>query len=67
VTDEAQFDAKDWASSEFEHLDGVEELPPNVPEPRGQCFVIRAKVDADHKDSWIHRSIDPYNNRSIDP
>jgi hypothetical protein len=40
VIDEAQFDAKDWASSEFGHLDGVEELPPNMPEPRGQGFVI---------------------------
>jgi hypothetical protein len=32
----------------FGHLDGVEELPPNMPELRGQGFVIRAKVDADH-------------------
>jgi hypothetical protein len=47
VIDEFQFDAKDWASSEFGHLDGAEELPPNMPEPRGQGFVIRAKVDAD--------------------
>jgi hypothetical protein len=30
VIDEAEFDAKDWASSEFGHLDGVEELPPNM-------------------------------------
>jgi hypothetical protein len=28
VIDEAQFHAKDWASSEFRHRDGVEELPP---------------------------------------
>jgi hypothetical protein len=40
VIDEAQFDAKDWASSEFGHLDGEEELPPNMPEPRDQGFVI---------------------------
>jgi hypothetical protein len=57
VIDETQFDAKDWASSEFGHLDGVEELPPNMPEPRGQGFVIRAKVDADHAcDSVTRRS-----------
>ena len=57
VIDEAQFEAKDWASSEFGHLDGVEELPPNMPEPRGQGFVIRAKVDADHaSDSVTRRS-----------
>jgi hypothetical protein len=48
VIDEAQFEAKDWASSEFGHLDGVEELPPNMPAPRGKGFVVRAKVDADH-------------------
>jgi hypothetical protein len=31
VIDEARFDAKDWVSSEFGHLNGVEELPPNMP------------------------------------
>jgi hypothetical protein len=57
VIDEAQFDAKDWASSEFGHLDGEEELPPNMPEPRGQGFVISSKVDADHaSDSVTRRS-----------
>jgi hypothetical protein len=57
VIDEAQFDAKDWASSEFGHLDGDEELPPNMPEPRGQGFVISSKVDADHaSDSVTRRS-----------
>jgi hypothetical protein len=57
VIDEAQFDAKDWASSEFGYLDGEEELPPNMPEPRGQGFVISSKVDADHaSDSVTRRS-----------
>jgi hypothetical protein len=57
VIDEARFDAKDWASSKFGHLDGVEELPPNMPEPRGQDFVISAKVHADHaSDSVTRRS-----------
>jgi hypothetical protein len=57
VIDEAQFDAKDWAASEFGQLNGVEELPPNMPEPTGQGFVIRAKVDADHaSDSVTRRS-----------
>jgi hypothetical protein len=45
VIDEAQFEAKDWASSEF------------LPEPRGQTLVIGAKVDADHaSDSVTRRS-----------
>jgi hypothetical protein len=57
VIDEAKFDAKDWASTDFGHLDGVEELPPNMPEPRGQGFVIRATVDADPaSDSVTRRS-----------
>jgi hypothetical protein len=57
VIDEAQSDAKDWASSEFGHLDGAKELPPNMPEPRVQGFVIRAKVDGDHaSDSVTRRS-----------
>jgi hypothetical protein len=55
VIDEAQFDAKDWASSEFGHLDGVEELPPNMPEPRGQGFVRKAKVDTNHASYSVTR------------
>jgi hypothetical protein len=57
VIDESQFEAKDWASSEFGQLEGVEELHPSMPEPRDQGFVIRAKVDADHaSDSVTRRS-----------
>lgn len=55
VIDETQFEAKDWASSEFGHLEGVEEVPPNMPEPRGFGFVIRAKVDADHGTDTVTR------------
>ena len=32
-----------------------EELPPNMPEPRGLGFVIRAKVDADHASDTVSR------------
>ena len=55
VIDEAKFEAKDWASSEFGHLDGVEEDPPNMPEPRGLGFIVSAKVDADHASDSITR------------
>jgi hypothetical protein len=48
VINESAFERKDWTSSEFGHLQGKEELPQNMPEPRGQGFVINAKVDADH-------------------
>jgi hypothetical protein len=38
VIDEAQFDAKNWASSGFEHLDGVEELPPTCQSPETKAL-----------------------------
>ena len=41
----ALFEKRDWTSSEFGHIQGTEELPP---EPRGQGFTMVAKVDADH-------------------
>jgi hypothetical protein len=44
----SDFERKDWTSSEFGHISGKEELPPNMPEPRGNGFTINAKVDADH-------------------
>ena len=52
---ESAFELKDWTSSEFGHLQGKEELPPNMPEPRGQGFVISAKVDADHASDTVTR------------
>ena len=55
VIDESKFEAKDWASSEFGHLGGKEELPGNMPEPRGMGFVISAKVDADHASDTVTR------------
>jgi hypothetical protein len=55
VVDETSFDRKDWTSSEFGHVQGKEELPGNMPEPRGFGFVMRAKVDADHASDTISR------------
>jgi hypothetical protein len=34
--DESAFEFKDWTSSEFGHIQGKEELPLNMSEPRGQ-------------------------------
>jgi hypothetical protein len=48
IIDESSFELRDWTSSEFGHLQGREELPPNMPEPQGLGFTIRAKVDAGH-------------------
>ena len=49
------FEKKDWTSSEFGHVEGKEELPPNMPEPRGMGFTIVAKVDADHASDTVTR------------
>jgi hypothetical protein len=55
VVDGSSFERKDWTSSEFGHIDGQEELPPNMPTPRGQGFIMRAKVDADHAADTVTR------------
>ena len=50
-----EFEQRDWMVSEFGHLQGVEVVPPNMPEPRGMGFVMRAKVDADHAADTVMR------------
>ena len=55
VIDESLYEAKDWTSSEFGHLQGEEENPPNTPEPRGVGVTIQAKVDADHATDTVTR------------
>ena len=49
------FEQRDWTSSEFGTVQGKEEIPPNMPEPRGQGFIMHAKVDADHASDTITR------------
>ena len=36
-------------------MQGKEEIPSNMPEPRGLGFIMRAKVDADHTSDTITR------------
>lgn len=56
VIDKAMFEKKDWTSGEFGGMDLDEEaLPPNMPQPRGLGFRMRAKVDADHAGDTITR------------
>lgn len=55
VIDQDQFEPRDWSSSEFGHVEGKEELPPKMPEPRGRGFIMRAKVDADHASDTVTR------------
>ena len=35
VVDESKFQRKDWTSSEFGHVHGKQEMPPNMLEPQG--------------------------------
>ncbi len=57
TVDENQFEERDWATTVFGHVQGEELTPPNMPEPRGFGFVMRAKVDADHAgDTCTRRS-----------
>jgi hypothetical protein len=53
--DENQFEVRDWTTSEFGHVQGKEELPPNMPEPRGVGLTMIAKVDADHAADTVSR------------
>ena len=55
VVDENDFERRDWASSEFGHVEGKEELQASMPEPRGHGFIIRAKVDAEHASDTVSR------------
>ena len=36
-------------------MQGKEEVPPNMPEPRGLGFIMHAKVDADHTSDTVTR------------
>ena len=55
VVEQDVFKRRDWASSEFGSVQGKEEIPSNMPEPRGLGFIMRAKVDADHASDTITR------------
>ena len=49
------FEWRDWTSSEFGAAQGTEEIPSNIPELRGQRFIMCAKVNADHTSDTIMR------------
>ena len=55
VMDLPQFERRDWASSEFGHIEGKEELPLNMTEQQVLDFVMRAKVDADYASDTVMR------------
>ena len=47
VVELSQFERQDWSHTVFGD-DLVEELPPDMPSPRGQGFRMRVLVDSDH-------------------
>jgi len=53
--DHDTYEKRDWTTSEFGHVQGQEELPPNMPQPRGAGFIIQAFVDADHASDTVSR------------
>ena len=55
VIDMSRFQKRDWGSSEFRHTEGIEELPPKIPQPRRFGFTISAKVDANHAADTVTR------------
>ena len=52
---ESKYQRRDWTSSEFGHLQAKRQMSPNMPEPRGLGFTVRAKVDADHAADTVTR------------
>ena len=51
--EESDFELKNWTSSEFFNLQGTDELPPNMPQPRGLGFIMSAKSDANHASDTV--------------
>ena len=49
------FKRRDRASSEFGNVEGKDEFPVTMLEPRGHGFIMRAKADADHTSDTVSR------------
>jgi hypothetical protein len=52
---DAHFPDQDWSYSTMGKMDMKEEIPPGMPTPLGQPFVIRAYVDSDHAGDQVTR------------
>ena len=55
VVEQDDFEQRDWTSSEFGAVQGKEEIPSNMPEPRGLGFIMHAKVNTDHASDMMTR------------
>lgn len=54
VVESSQFERQDWSHTVYGD-DLVEELPPDMPPPRGQGFRMRVFVDSDHAGDTVTR------------
>jgi hypothetical protein len=54
VVEPSQFEQQDWSHTLYGD-DLVEELPPDMPPPRGQGFRMRVFVDSDHAGDTVTR------------
>eukprot|EP00970_Alexandrium_tamarense_P013767 scaffold3678_cov106-Alexandrium_tamarense.AAC.1 len=54
VVEPSQFERQDWSHTVYGD-DLVEELPPDMPPPRGQGFRMRVFVDSDHAGDTVTR------------
>ena len=57
IIDESKYQRRDWTLSEFSYLQGKQQIPPNMPEPQGLGFIIRAKVDTDYATDTMTRRL----------
>ncbi len=54
--DHSKFERQDWSHTVYGDQI-TEDLPPNMPEPRGLGFVLTAFVDSDHAGDTITRRL----------
>ena len=40
VVEMNDFEKRDWTASEFGHIEGKQEYPPNMPKPHGMGFIM---------------------------
>ena len=45
VINQSKFQRRDWTSRELGHVEGKQELTPNIPQPRGLGFTFKVKAN----------------------
>ena len=55
VSDESKYQKRDWTSSGFRNVQGKQELPCSMPQPRGLGVTARANIGAYHAGDTVTR------------